>query len=145
MLRGNGGQAIFFEEEARSHLYGLIQQAVERYGHRVHGFCCMSNHIQVVMQVQDIPLSQLSIVVAYGVGETDLRGPARTRVLSEVRRMIGWLARYFWTATTQEVATYFHLDASTFSRPIGKIDVGERGPVGGKSQLSKYITAFTQA
>ena len=92
MLRGNGGQAIFFEEEARSHLYGLIQQAVERYGHRVHGFCCMSNHIQVVMQVQDIPLSQLSIVVAYGVGETDLRGPARTRVLSEVRRCLdGWL------------------------------------------------------
>jgi hypothetical protein len=38
VLRGNGGQDIFFDDEDRYHLYLLIQQGVERYGHRVHGF-----------------------------------------------------------------------------------------------------------
>jgi len=33
MLRGNGGQDIFFGHEDRYHLYLLIQHGVERYGH----------------------------------------------------------------------------------------------------------------
>lgn len=44
MLRGNGGQDVFFDDEDRDHLYLLIQQGVERYGHRIHAFCCMTNH-----------------------------------------------------------------------------------------------------
>ena len=63
----------------------------------------------------------------YGVCEEELRGPARTRRLAEVRRLIGWLARHFGAASTQEVATYFHRDASTLSRHLGKIDAGMRG------------------
>jgi len=59
MVRGNGGQDIFFEKGDRFHLYLLIQEGLERYGHRVHGFCCMPNHIHFVMQVQDTPLSQI--------------------------------------------------------------------------------------
>ena len=59
MVRGNGGQDIFFEKGDRSHLYLLLQQGLERYGHRVHGFCCMPNHIHFVIQVQDLPLSQI--------------------------------------------------------------------------------------
>jgi REP element-mobilizing transposase RayT len=57
MLRGNVGQDIFFDAEDRHHLYLLIQRGVQRYGHRVHGFCCMSNHIHLVIQVADDPLS----------------------------------------------------------------------------------------
>ncbi|MBL3600676.1 MAG: transposase [gamma proteobacterium endosymbiont of Lamellibrachia anaximandri] len=59
MLRGNGGQVIFFDEADRYHLYLLIQQGVERYGHRVHGFCCMTNHIHLAIQVAEEPLSRI--------------------------------------------------------------------------------------
>jgi len=59
MIRGNGEQDIFYDVEDRSHLYVLLQQSIERYGHRVHGFCCMPNHIHMVMPVEDIPLSQI--------------------------------------------------------------------------------------
>jgi putative transposase len=55
--RGNGGQDIFFDDEDRYHLYLLIQQGVERYGHGVHGFCCMTNPIHVAIQVAENPLS----------------------------------------------------------------------------------------
>jgi putative transposase len=57
MLRGNGGQDIFSDDEDRYHLYLLIQQGVERYGHQVHGFCCMTNHIHLAIQVAEDPLS----------------------------------------------------------------------------------------
>ncbi len=57
MLRGNGGQDIFFDDEDRYHLYLLIQHGVERYGHRIHGFCCMTNHIHLAVQVEKDPLS----------------------------------------------------------------------------------------
>jgi len=59
MLRGNAGQDIFFTDEDRYHLYLLIQEGVERFGHRVHAFCCMSNHIHLAIQVADTPLSQI--------------------------------------------------------------------------------------
>lgn len=59
MLRGNGGQAIFFTDADRYHLYLLLQEGIERYGHRVHGFCCMSNHIHLAVQVADIPLAKI--------------------------------------------------------------------------------------
>lgn len=57
MLRGNGGQEIFFDDEDRCHLYFLIQQGVERYSHRLHGFCCMTNHIHLAIQIAEDPLS----------------------------------------------------------------------------------------
>ncbi len=57
MLRGNGGQDIFFDDEDRYHLYLLMQQGVERYGHWIHGFCCMTNRIHLAIQVAEDPLS----------------------------------------------------------------------------------------
>ncbi len=57
MLRGNGGQDIFFVDDDRYYLYLLLQQGVERYGHRIHGFCCMPNHIHLLIQVAEDPLS----------------------------------------------------------------------------------------
>ncbi len=59
MLRGNGGQDIFFDDEDRYHLYLLIQQGVERYSHRIHGFCCMPNHLHLAIQVAEDPLSAI--------------------------------------------------------------------------------------
>lgn len=59
MLSGNAGQDIFFDDEDRYHLYLLFQQGVERYSHRIHGFCCMTNHLHLAIQVAEDPLSAI--------------------------------------------------------------------------------------
>ncbi|MBN4054313.1 transposase [Nitrospira defluvii] len=59
MLRGNAGQDIFFSDDDRYHLYLLIQQGVERYGHRIHAFCLMNNHIHLAVQIAEDPLSKI--------------------------------------------------------------------------------------
>jgi hypothetical protein len=41
MLRGNGGQRIFFADEDYAYLYALLEEGTERFGYRIHAFCCM--------------------------------------------------------------------------------------------------------
>nr|WP_200903945.1 transposase [Mariprofundus ferrooxydans] len=65
MLRGNGGQDIFFAPDDRYQLYFLIQEGIERFGHRVHAFCLMNNHIHLAVQVSDIPLSRVMQNLAF--------------------------------------------------------------------------------
>jgi len=65
MLRGNGGDDIFFTPEDRYRLYLLIQEGVERYGFRMHAFCLMSNHFHLAVQVGDKPLSRIMQNLAF--------------------------------------------------------------------------------
>ncbi len=58
MLRGNGGSDIFFSDEDRFHFYLLMQEGIERFGHRIHAFCLMGNHVHLVIQVREISLSR---------------------------------------------------------------------------------------
>ncbi|MBI2355125.1 MAG: transposase [Deltaproteobacteria bacterium] len=57
ILRGNAGGPIFFEDGDRFRFYLFLQQSVERFGYRIHGFCCMTTHIHLVIQVTEIPLA----------------------------------------------------------------------------------------
>jgi REP element-mobilizing transposase RayT len=59
ILRGNGGEKIFFSNNDRSRLFLLIQEGVERFNYRLHAYCLMSNHIHLVIQVGSIPLSKI--------------------------------------------------------------------------------------
>lgn len=59
MLRGNGGQDIFFEDADRYRFYLLLQEGTARYGHRIHAFCLMSNHVHLAIQVADVSLSRI--------------------------------------------------------------------------------------
>ncbi len=59
ILRGNGGQEIFFSKEDRFRFYLLLQEGVERYGHRIHAFCLMTNHVHLAIQVGDITLARI--------------------------------------------------------------------------------------
>jgi REP element-mobilizing transposase RayT len=59
MLRGNGGQDIFFDEEDRYHFYLLLQEGVSRFGYRIHGFCLMDNHVHLAVQVGEESLSKI--------------------------------------------------------------------------------------
>jgi len=59
ILRGNAGGPIFFDDRDRFRLYSILQQTVERFRYRIHGFCLMTNHAHFIMQVGDIPLSTI--------------------------------------------------------------------------------------
>jgi putative transposase len=59
ILRGNAGQPIFVDDEDRSRLYRLLREGVERFGHRIHAFCLMNNHVHLALQVGDIALSRI--------------------------------------------------------------------------------------
>lgn len=59
IMRGNSRQDIFFDDEDRCHFYLLLQEGTERYGHRIHAFCLMSNHVHLAIQVGEVSLSRI--------------------------------------------------------------------------------------
>ena len=59
ILRGNGGQEIFFGQEDRFRFYLLLQEGIERYGHQVHAFCLMTNHVHLAIQVGEVGLPRI--------------------------------------------------------------------------------------
>lgn len=59
ILRGNAGHPIFLDDRGRQHFYELIGEGVDRFGHRIHGFCLMTNHVHLLVQVGEIPLSRI--------------------------------------------------------------------------------------
>jgi putative transposase len=59
ILRGNGGRTIFFDDKDRTRFYFLVQEGIERFGHRIHAFCLMSNHVHLAIQVGDVTLSRI--------------------------------------------------------------------------------------
>lgn len=59
ILRGNAGNPVFFDDKDRYRFYLILQYAVEKFGCRIHAFCLMNNHIHLVIQVADIPLSRI--------------------------------------------------------------------------------------
>lgn len=59
MLRGNDGQQIFFDEADICKMCLLIQEGVERFGHRILAYCFMNNHIHLAIQVGQISLSNI--------------------------------------------------------------------------------------
>ena len=58
ILRGNAGQPVFLADVDHYRFYLLLQEGTCRFGYRVHAFCCMTNHIHLVLQAGDIPLSR---------------------------------------------------------------------------------------
>ena len=59
MVRGNDGQKIFARDEDRYRFYLFLQEGVEKFGHRIHAFCLMGNHVHLAIQVGDKPLSRI--------------------------------------------------------------------------------------
>ncbi len=107
ILRGNGGQDIFFDDEDRSHIYLLIEQGVERYGHRIHAFCCMTNHIHFVIQVAEVPLSRIMQNMSFRY----------TRWVNKKQRRVGHLFQGRYQAILvdpdsylMELVRYIHLN-----------------------------------
>jgi len=59
ILRGNCGQPIFLREEDRYRFFLLLQEGTCRFGCRVHGYCLMTNHLHLALQVGELPLSHV--------------------------------------------------------------------------------------
>ncbi len=60
ILRGNGGQDVFFGDEHRYRLYLLMQEGVGGFGHRIHSFCVMTNLLHVAIQRGDLPSPKIA-------------------------------------------------------------------------------------
>lgn len=65
ILRGNAQQDVFFDDCDRYRFLLLMQEAVEKFGCRIHAFCLMTNHIHIAMQVGAIPLSRVMQNLSY--------------------------------------------------------------------------------
>jgi putative transposase len=59
ILRGNDGQGIFFDDKDRTRFCFLMQEGIERFGHRIHAFCLMTTHVHLAIQVGEVSLSRI--------------------------------------------------------------------------------------
>lgn len=65
MLRGNNGQNIFHSDDERRRMCTLIDEGIQKYHHRIHAFCLMSNHVHLLVQVGNTPLSMIMHNLAF--------------------------------------------------------------------------------
>jgi REP element-mobilizing transposase RayT len=63
-LRGNHQQDIFFTVGDRTLFTENMSVAVDRLGARLHGYCLMTNHVHLLIQVGDEPLGRLMLRLA---------------------------------------------------------------------------------
>jgi REP element-mobilizing transposase RayT len=66
ILRGNARQTIFFDAEDRQRWELLIAEGLDRYGHRLHAYCWMPNHVHMAVRSGDAPLAGFMRFVASG-------------------------------------------------------------------------------
>lgn len=65
MLRGNDGQPIFFSDDDRCRMCLLMQEGIERFGHSIHSFCFMTNHIHLAIKVRETSISRIMQNLAF--------------------------------------------------------------------------------
>jgi putative transposase len=51
ILRGNDQRDVFLADVDQTKFCFLLQEGTERFGHRIHAFCFLSNHVHLAMQV----------------------------------------------------------------------------------------------
>lgn len=59
VVRGNNRQNLFVDDRDRGEIFRLIGEGVERFAHRIHAFCCMTNHVHLLAEVDRAPLSRI--------------------------------------------------------------------------------------
>ncbi len=96
MMRGNAGCDLFFSEADRSRFLLLLQEGIGRYGHRLHAFCLMTNHVHLLIQVGEIPLS----------GIIQNLGFRYSRYINSRRREVGHLFQGRYKAILVEADRY---------------------------------------
>lgn len=59
MLRGNNRKNIFYKREDYQIFLDTIRAAADAYNFKTHLYCLMTNHIHLVVEVGDIPISRI--------------------------------------------------------------------------------------
>lgn len=59
MLRGNNRQNIFHEIDDYEYFLRCVEKIADLYAAKIHLYCLMTNHIHLVIQVLDVPISKV--------------------------------------------------------------------------------------
>jgi REP element-mobilizing transposase RayT len=59
LLRGLEGKPVFRSVADRREWESLVSEGVERFDHKILGFCWMPDHVQLAVEVADVPLSRV--------------------------------------------------------------------------------------
>jgi putative transposase len=130
ILRGNGGQTVFFDDKDCTRFCLLIQEGIERFGHRIHAFCLMRNHVHLAIQVGNISLSRILQNLSFRYARWVNRRQSRTGHLFQGRyRAIVVDADVY----LKELTRYIHLNpvrAGVVDDPRDYAWSGHRGYLG---------------
>src|SRR5580704_3487055 len=96
MLRGNGGDNIFFIPEDRKKFLALLSESVDRFNCRIHAFCLMTNHVHLAIQVGEISLSDIIQNISFRY----------TRMVNKKRNKIGHLFQGRYKAILVDADNY---------------------------------------
>lgn len=58
-LHGNGHQPIFLDDTDRTRLLLLLQEGIEKFGHKIYAYCLLPTRLQLVIEVAEVPLSRI--------------------------------------------------------------------------------------
>lgn len=107
MIRGNDKQLIFFCENDYRKMNLLIHEGVERFGHNILAYCFMPNHVHLVIQIDETPLSRIMQNITFRY----------TRYVNQVHGKIGHLFQGRYKAIIvdgdpylKELIRYVHLN-----------------------------------
>jgi putative transposase len=64
ILRGNARQDIYFDSADRIAWQALLEKGLDRYEHRVHAYCWMTNHVHMALQAGAEPLARFMTYLA---------------------------------------------------------------------------------
>lgn len=81
LLRGNGGNDIFFEPADRETFLALLKENIQRFNFRIHAFCLMTNHVHLALEVGEVPLSKIIQNISFRY----------TRLINKKKQRIGHL------------------------------------------------------
>lgn len=96
MMRGNGGDDIFFSSADHTRFLLLIQEGIERYDHRIHAFCLMNNHVHLLVQVGSTSLSSIIQNLSFRY----------TRYINRQRQRVGHLFQGRYQAILVDADSY---------------------------------------
>jgi REP element-mobilizing transposase RayT len=96
ILRGKGGDKIFFTDKDRINFCSLISGVSSKYGCRVHAFCLMNNHVHLLLQVGDIALPKIIQNLAF----------RHTRAINKQRKRTGHLFQGRYKAILADAQSY---------------------------------------
>ncbi len=84
-LRGNHREPIFDRPDDRTRLDVIVTKVMERFEGRLHGYCWMTNHLHLIVQVAHEPLSRIMHRIASRYAREFQRQRATTGHLFERR------------------------------------------------------------